>query len=967
VMSADKEQEKIVSEKKVSSAKYEKAVLHHFDQQCKDIRNQLNEQVKALGERTETQVAVLAELEDFIRKRGEVEGEHAKNLEKLARGIIQRQKTEKTKRDSWTHHAACSVWQELVDSTRAEAEQRQSVANLLVKKIAPGVAMRADDLMRMSKKCRDIAVLSHSEMHRVMTELQTAMKTYQIVYAECAIAEKKMRSAQDELMKTETANAGKNTLSRKQKHAQKVLAKRSSKYREVRLRCTKARNEYILCVKAANASLHKFYADDLSFLIDCSDLGMDFWLQSLIGTVNDARKDLAMKEMTSLADLEGLRDSLDSRADKQSFFESRPTVFMLPKPFEFKPQMGDNEWEVCADEGLGMELSQRHAQIEKRLDGLRFESDEVWKSLEASEKQLLSLYINQDEDTGKWKNDLAVTFQYYLKKMEYYMLNGNLIERLQTRSKVIMNALGGSTPTHHLPTLVDHTRTKRRTRRIAPSINGKPTPKLFGSSLEEYCEMTGDEVPVIVTSTIGYLSRFALRHQGLFRVSGSTSEINKFKEAFERGEDVVSDLIDPSEINSVAGVLKLYLRELREPPFPLYLFDQFTACVMNTERDEKVFVQRVHDLICRLPPSSIRLLRFLFSFLSHLCEFSDENMMEPHNVAICLGPTLLPIPEGKDQVFYHNFVNELIRGMIIHHEFVFPSVDVLPGIVYDKYTMAREEPFSYAEDGEGEEDTGDEEESTTSMIEERTPRCSTDYSSTHRYSSLISPRPLLISPSPSSNHRSIIAPPSSSSPSPSPLTTLHTDTSHSSCGSVTRIALPGMTREDGRGGERGERGDGRGESTVWEMTPSSSGHPVPLFTSLRGQLHHLRREEEPKQLDARMSSLNNNSSSSPLPPLISRPSVLPPKSAELSCELNKLFRDNGSRDGQPDVVLQSVVRRSSPSLPSLSNHSPPSLPSLSHPSPSHPSPSPSPLSALSAPSPGMCIDELSAMLATLKE
>lgn len=943
-MSPDKEPEKPVSEKKISSAKYEKAVLHHFEQQCKDIRNQLNEQVKALGERTETQVAVLAELEDFIKKRGEVEAEHAKNLEKLARGIIQRQKTEKTKRDAWTHHASCSVWQELVDSTRAEAEQRQAMANLLTKKIAPGVAMRADDLQRMSKKCRDIAILAHSEMHRVMTELQTAMKTYQIVYGECSMAEKKMRSAQDELAKTDNANAGKSTLSRKQKQCQKVLTKRAEKYRAVRLRSTKARNEYILCVKAANASLHKFYADDLSFLIDCADLGMDFWLQSLIGTVSEARKDLAMKEMTSLADLEGLRDSLDSRADKQSFFESRPTVFMLPKPFEFRPQMGDSEGEVVADEGLGLELGQRHTQIEKRLDGLRFESDEVWKSLEASEKQLLALYCNQDEDTTKWRNDLAVTFQYYLKKMEYFMLNGNLIERLQTRSKVIMSALGGSI--NHLSTLVDHTRTKRRTRRIAPSINGKPTPKLFGSSLEEYCEMTGDEVPVIVTSTIAYLSRFALRHQGLFRVSGSTSEINKFKEAFERGEDVVSDLIDPSEINSVAGVLKLYLRELREPPFPLYLFDQFTACVMNTERDEKIFVQRVHDLICRLPPSSIRLLRFLFAFLSHLCEFSDENMMEPHNVAICLGPTLLPIPEGKDQVFYHNFVNELIRGMIIHHESVFPAIDVLPGIVYDKYKIAREEPFSYAEDGDGEEDTGDEEESTISIMEDRTPRCSTDYS--NRYSSIASPRPPLISPSPSSAHRSMIGGgPSSSSPSPSPLHATHTDTSHSSCGSVTRIALPGMTREERGSGDRWEKKEERGD-TVWEMTPSSSAHPVPIFTSLRGQLHHLRREEEPK-LDARMSSLNNNSTS-PLPPLLSRPSGLPPKSAELSSELNKLFRDNGTRDGhQPDVVLQSV-RRSSPSLPSLS----------------HPSPSPSPLSAPSL-SPGMCIDELSAMLATLKE
>lgn len=36
-MSPDKEpeKEKVVTEKKISSAKYEKAVLHHFDQQCK--------------------------------------------------------------------------------------------------------------------------------------------------------------------------------------------------------------------------------------------------------------------------------------------------------------------------------------------------------------------------------------------------------------------------------------------------------------------------------------------------------------------------------------------------------------------------------------------------------------------------------------------------------------------------------------------------------------------------------------------------------------------------------------------------------------------------------------------------------------------------------------------------------------------------------------------------------------------
>ena len=58
-------------------------------------------------------------------------------------------------------------------------------------------------------------------------------------------------------------------------------------------------------------------------------------------------------------------------------------------------------------------------------------------------------------------------------------------------------------------------------------------------------------------------------------MSGSQVEINNFREAFERGEDPLADTTDASDINSVAGVLKLYLRELREPLFPIVYFEHF--------------------------------------------------------------------------------------------------------------------------------------------------------------------------------------------------------------------------------------------------------------------------------------------------------------------------------------------------------------------------------------------------------
>jgi hypothetical protein len=52
-------------------------------------------------------------------------------------------------------------------------------------------------------------------------------------------------------------------------------------------------------------------------------------------------------------------------------------------------------------------------------------------------------------------------------------------------------------------------------------------------------------------------------------------EIDNFWEAFEKGEDPLADITNANYINLVAGVLKHYLRKLREPVFSVQYFDQF--------------------------------------------------------------------------------------------------------------------------------------------------------------------------------------------------------------------------------------------------------------------------------------------------------------------------------------------------------------------------------------------------------
>lgn len=62
-----------------------------------DIRLQLNEQLRCLDVRMEAQVALVAELQDFFRKRAELELDYSKSLDKMAKSIQMRHKEQKAK------------------------------------------------------------------------------------------------------------------------------------------------------------------------------------------------------------------------------------------------------------------------------------------------------------------------------------------------------------------------------------------------------------------------------------------------------------------------------------------------------------------------------------------------------------------------------------------------------------------------------------------------------------------------------------------------------------------------------------------------------------------------------------------------------------------------------------------------------------------------------------------------------
>ncbi|XP_063238687.1 SLIT-ROBO Rho GTPase-activating protein 1-like isoform X2 [Bacillus rossius redtenbacheri] len=671
------------------------------DGQC-DIRVQLGEQLRCLDVRMEAQVALVAELQDYFRRRAEVELDYSKNLDKLAKSLQLRHKEQRQKREQWPLFSSYSCWQQLVTQTRNLSKDHAALSEVYSTHLVSRLSQVMEDVQRIYRRCREIGHETHEEILRVLHELHTTMKTHHSYQAECRQAEAKLRLAEAQRLKLEQAlPREKLDRSKKYRLIEKEVHKRKNKYNDAKLKALKARNEYMLCLEASNTTIHKYFVDDLSDLIDCMDFGFHNCVSRALMMHVSAEEGCRRSAQAGLDQMTSCVSSLDSRLDKQRFLESNHTAFMIPKKFEFQGQKDEGP-ETELQKSLRDDLESRLCQLQSRVTSLRTESEEVWKTLETAEVTLLEMLDAKDYDCSgcfgkaaapaqrppetvsiKLRADRHETEEFYMSFREY-LLGTSRIARLEAKQEFIHQTLldgAGGSPTS-LKGLQQRagpaSKPPRRKRIGRLQMSGQP--KLFAGSLEEYLEATNQEIPLIVKSCIRVINLYGLHHQGIFRVSGSQVEINNFRESFERGEDPLADVTDASDINSVAGVLKLYLRELREPLFPIIYFEHFMELAQLESKHD--FITKMRELIQSLPRPVVVVMRYLFAFLNHLSEFSDENMMDPYNLAICFGPTLVPVPEDKDQVQYQNQVNELIKNIILFNEEIFP---VDGGLLYEKY------------------------------------------------------------------------------------------------------------------------------------------------------------------------------------------------------------------------------------------------------------------------------------------
>uniref|UniRef100_A0A4W4GLF0 Rho GTPase activating protein 4a n=1 Tax=Electrophorus electricus TaxID=8005 RepID=A0A4W4GLF0_ELEEL len=673
--------------------KKEKGSLAEYETQIKEVRSQLSEQLKVLDAQLEQKTQQLQDLSDYLRRRGEIEAEYARSLEKLSERF-----TLKTKKKEQTDLSVSQCWTELLNQTRQDSRDHSSLSEICSGTLTQRLSHCMEDTHRLAKKSKEVGLQMQDELLKVTAELQTALKTYHQYHTECLAAEGKLKEATrlEERHTGKSADLGLGQAAGQRrssvKKMERLMEKRQGKVQETQLKCTKARNDYLLNLAAANAAMNKYYLEDICTMIDCTDLGYHLSVTRVMRGYLSNRSRAMQNLKNGLQQLEGAVSGLDQNQDRDALLQAHNVTFCLPFRFQHQPHEGDQVMRgQTADCQVRYEMDTRFQQLQSRLAAVTLETEEVSKTLKATLTALLENISDDDcipipdistlplESMGdgpstkpslaKRRANQQETETYYFTKVKEYLSGSSLISKLQAKHDLLKEAI------------------QKAIHKSRDFSYSRPV-----------CQSSGQQIPLVVESCIRFINLHGLHHEGIFRVPGSQSEVNNIRDSFESGEDPLTD--SECDIDSVAGVLKLYFRGLTKPLFPEESFSQLMECVQIENVSERA--AQIKTVVSSFPRPVVIVMRYLFAFLHHVSQYSDENMMQPYNLAVCFGPSLLRGAESSDAVTLQPQINALVKTLILQHESIFPGPSELPGPIYEKcMTLEQEYCEPITEEGEG--------------------------------------------------------------------------------------------------------------------------------------------------------------------------------------------------------------------------------------------------------------------------
>ncbi|KAL7864372.1 hypothetical protein AOLI_G00157920 [Acnodon oligacanthus] len=169
-----------------------------------------------------------------------------------------------------------------------------------------------------------------------------------------------------------------------------------------------------------------------------------------------------------------------------------------------------------------------------------------------------------------------------------------------------------------------------------PNMAGTPV-KIGEGTLADYVSVTSPMIPPLVVHCVNEIEQRGLHEIGLYRLSGADRVVKELKEKFLRGKTVPL-LSKVEDIHAITGLLKDFLRNLKEPLLTFRLNRNFMEAAEVADEDNSIAL--MYQTISDLPQANRDTLAFLIIHLQRVAQ-SPDTKMDEMNLSRVFGPTIV--------------------------------------------------------------------------------------------------------------------------------------------------------------------------------------------------------------------------------------------------------------------------------------------------------------------------------------
>ncbi|XP_056654258.1 rac GTPase-activating protein 1 isoform X4 [Monodelphis domestica] len=169
-----------------------------------------------------------------------------------------------------------------------------------------------------------------------------------------------------------------------------------------------------------------------------------------------------------------------------------------------------------------------------------------------------------------------------------------------------------------------------------PTLTGTPV-RIGEGILADFVSLTSPMIPSIIVHCVNEIEQRGLNEAGLYRISGCDRTVKELKEKFLRAKTVPL-LSKVDDIHAICGLLKDFLRNLKEPLLTFRLNKTFMEAAEIADEDNSIAA--MYRAIGELPQANRDTLAFLMIHLQRVAQ-SSSTKMDVSNLAKVFGPTIV--------------------------------------------------------------------------------------------------------------------------------------------------------------------------------------------------------------------------------------------------------------------------------------------------------------------------------------